>query len=69
MELQKTNEKFIIYGFYKNKNLGNVILKDFSEKEFYGDLSACKAVITNGGFTLISEALYLKKPVSNPTFM
>jgi uncharacterized protein (TIGR00661 family) len=26
-------------------------------------LSACKAVIANGGFTLISEALYLKKPI------
>ncbi len=62
-ELQKINEKFIVYGFYENKNLGNVILKDISEKEFLKDLASCKAVITNGGFTLISEALYLKKPI------
>lgn len=62
-ELQKINEKFIVYGFYENKNLGNVILKDVGEKEFLKDLASCKAVITNGGFTLISEALYLEKPI------
>ncbi len=62
-ELQKINEKFIVYGFYENKNLGNVILKDKEEKEFLKDLASCKAVIVNGGFTLISEALYLKKPL------
>jgi len=61
--LQKIDEKFIVYGFYKYKNLGNVILKDRKEKEFLKDLSSCKAVITNGGFTLITEALYLKKPI------
>lgn len=26
-------------------------------------MSNAKAVITNGGFTLISEAIYLKKPI------
>ena len=62
-ELQKINEKFIVYGFYENKNIGNVMLKDAREKEFLKDLASCKAIITNGGFTLISEALYLKKPI------
>lgn len=62
-ELKKINEKFIVYGFYESKNLGNVTLKDISEKEFLKDLESCKAVITNGGFTLITEALYLKKPI------
>lgn len=61
--LQKINEKFIVYGFNSYKKLGNVTLKDISEKEFLEDLKSCKAVITNGGFMLISEALYLKKPV------
>jgi|TARA_Y100000031_G_C8218191_1_gene384536 uncharacterized protein (TIGR00661 family) len=62
-ELQKIKQKFIVYGFDRNKSLGNVILKGANEKEFLKDLSSCKAVITNGGFTLISEALYLKKPI------
>lgn len=62
-ELEKINERFIVYGFGKNKSLGNVIFKNTNEKEFLKDLASCKAVITNGGFTLISEALYLKKPI------
>ena len=62
-ELRKINEKFFVYGFEEDKNLGNVILKNFNEKEFLQDLNSCKAVITNGGFMLISEALYLKKPI------
>jgi uncharacterized protein (TIGR00661 family) len=62
-ELKKVNEKFIVYGFNIKKTVGNVTLKEFSEDEFLKDLGSSKAVITNGGFTLISEALYLKKPV------
>jgi uncharacterized protein (TIGR00661 family) len=38
-------------------------LKNFSEEEFLNDLSKAKAVILNGGFTLMSEAIYLKKPI------
>ena len=37
--------------------------RKFNEDKFFGDLGSCKAVIANGGFTLISEAIYLKKPV------
>lgn len=62
-ELQKINQKFIVYGFHENKNLGNVVLKDFSENGFLNDLKSCKAVITNGGFNVITESLYLKKPI------
>lgn len=62
-ELQKINEKFVVYGFNCNKKLGNAVLKETSEKGFLKDLSSCKAVITNGGFSLITEALHLKKPV------
>ncbi len=61
--LKSTNEKYIIYGFNKAKVDKNLIFKKPSKKEFSKDLASCKAVITNGGFTLISEALYLKKPV------
>lgn len=61
--LKTLNEKFIVYGFDKNIIDGNIIFKRFNEDEFYNDIANAKAVITNGGFTLISEALYLRKPI------
>ena len=57
------NEKFIVYGFNKDKIDGNLTYKLFNEDEFYDDLSSAKAVICNGGFTFISEAIHLKKPI------
>lgn len=57
------NEKFIVYGFNKNKTDGNLTYKEFNEDVFYDDLASSKAVICNGGFTFISEAIYLKKPI------
>ena len=56
-------EKFIVYGLHKEKKDGNVELKNFNEENFMNELASAKAVITNGGFTLISEALHLGKPV------
>ena len=57
------DEKFIVYGFNKNEEDGNLTYKEFNEDEFYDDLASSKAVICNGGFTFISEAIYLKKPI------
>ena len=57
------SEKFIIYGFNKNETDSNLIYKEFNEDEFYDDLASSKAVICNGGFTFISEAIHLKKPI------
>ena len=57
------NEKFIVYGFNKNEVDGNLHFKLFNENEFYDDLASAKAVICNGGFTFISEAIHLKKPI------
>ena len=56
-------ETFRVYGFNKTENHGNVQLRNFSEQGFIDDLSSAKAVITNGGFSLISEAIYLHKPI------
>lgn len=61
--LKNINEKFVIYGFDTEKTEGNLRFKKFNEEEFFKDFESCKAVITNGGFTLISEAIYLGKPV------
>jgi uncharacterized protein (TIGR00661 family) len=61
--LKSFGEKFVIYGFDLDKKDGNLEFKPFNESEFFEDIQNSRAVITNGGFTLISEALYLKKPV------
>lgn len=61
--LKKIDETFVIYGFDKDMVDENLIFKRFNDNEFYNDFATCKAVIVNGGFTAISEALYLKKPI------
>jgi len=61
--LKKIDEKFIVYGFNKNLIDKNLIFKQFNQDELFQDISCAKAVITNGGFNVISEALYLKKPI------
>lgn len=62
-QLKSLNEKFIVYGFNKDEVDENLTYKLFNENEFYNDLASTKAVICNGGFTFISEAISLKKPI------
>lgn len=57
------NEKFIYYGCGEDKQDKNIHYKKFLETEFIQDFITAKAVITNGGFTLIGEAIYLHKPI------
>ena len=47
----------------KNEVDENLTYKEFNEDEFYDDLASAKAVVCNGGFTFISEAITLKKPI------
>ena len=61
--LKNIKDKFIVYGLNKDKNLGNVTLRKFSENGFINDLTNAKGVICNGGFTTLGESLYLMKPV------
>ncbi|QDA59370.1 MJ1255/VC2487 family glycosyltransferase [Hymenobacter jejuensis] len=56
-------QEFRVYGFNKEEGHGNVQLRAFSEQGFIDDLARARAVITNGGFSLISEAVYLHKPI------
>jgi uncharacterized protein (TIGR00661 family) len=60
--LEKINKKFVCYGFDKNEKQGNVTFKKASQEEFLKDLAGCEAIVANAGFTLISEALFLRKP-------
>ncbi len=59
--LKSLQYKFTIYGYDLSKKQSNLIFKK-TGKQFIKDLANCKAVIASAGFTLISEALYLKKP-------
>jgi len=61
--LKTMDEKFIVYGFNEDKKIKNLVYRKFSENKMIKELAGCKAVITNGGFTLISEAIHLGKPV------
>ena len=54
--------RFIAYGFGREGREGNILFKKQALDEFLKDLSSCKAVIANSGFSLLSEAFYLGKP-------
>ncbi len=59
--LKRIPERFTAYGYGEKKSDKNITYKPLGD-HFLKDLSSCKAIIATSGFTLISEALYLKKP-------
>lgn len=61
--LKTINCKFIIYGFNISKREGNLLFRKFDDKKILKDMQGCKAVIANGGYSLISEAVSLHKPI------
>ena len=65
IQLLKDNpdKEFIIYGFHMDKREDNLLFRKFNEKQLYDDFKSAKCVITNGGFSFITEALQLEKPV------
>ncbi len=55
-------ESFLVYGHDRSDQAGNVTFRPFSKDGFLRDLAAAKAVMATAGFTLMSEALFLRKP-------
>ena len=64
--------KFVVYGMKRpdqsspaaaRQAARNCVVKDFSEEGFVDDLATARAVVCNGGLSLIGEALYLGKPI------
>ena len=55
-------ERFLIYGYNRDEQDGNLHYRPFSQSDFLDDLASAKAVIATAGFTLITEALHLGKP-------
>lgn len=54
---------FVVYGRGQEERVGNVHFRAFDEGRFLEDLASARAVITNGGHTVMAEALYLAKPL------
>ena len=61
--LRAVRARFVVYGLGRDEKLGNVELRAFDEGAFVRDLASARAVIANGGFTAISESVYLGKPI------
>jgi len=60
--LEKIDESFVVYGMDNPRKKENIVFKSTPET-FAQDLNKCKAIISNSGFSVISEAIYLKKPI------
>ena len=60
-------QRFVAYNFQVSgseaRDLPNIEFKDPNIDGFLTDLASAKAVVSTAGFTLISEALYLGKPL------
>jgi len=61
--LKSINAKFVVYGFEKDAVDDNVIFRKTNSDQFFKDFKDCRACIANGGYTFISEAVSLHKPV------
>jgi uncharacterized protein (TIGR00661 family) len=60
--LRSVRQKFVCYGFNREGKDGNLDFRKPALDGFLRDLSGCRAIVANAGFSLISEALYLGKP-------
>jgi uncharacterized protein (TIGR00661 family) len=64
VETMKTiNKQFVVYNSKVNRTEGNIEFKSGTGAHFFKDLARCEAIITTAGLSLISEAIYLKKPI------
>ena len=65
--LAQLDQPFVVYGYRRDITEpvveGNVTYKPFDETGFVADLASSKAVIANGGFTLMGETVHLRKPM------
>lgn len=65
--LAATNIECRIYGMRRGiseeQREGTLRFMPFSETRFIEDLASCRGVIAGGGFTLMGEAVYLRKPM------
>ena len=60
--LKRIRRRFVCYGFDRQDDDGNLVYRKPSLEQFLRDLAGCNAVLATAGFSLISEALHLRKP-------
>ena len=56
-------ERFRVYGAGREGEDGTLAFRPFSRDGFLQDLASSKAVVSTAGFTLMTEALHLGKPM------
>jgi len=61
--LQSIDRKFLVYGFGDRPAASNLTFKPPSVDGFLEDMASARYVVTTGGHSTISEALYFGKPV------
>ena len=65
--LSRSGVECRIYGMRREieeeQREGNLRFRPFSETGFVDDLRTARGVVANGGFTLLGEAVYLRRPV------
>ena len=65
--LQRCGRECRVYGLRRDLSAdqreGNILFRPFDEATFIDDLRTARAVLSGGSFTLMSEALYLHKPM------
>jgi uncharacterized protein (TIGR00661 family) len=54
-------QKFLVYGFNRYEEDGNITFKERSTEGFLGDVASSKGLIASAGFSSISECMYLRK--------
>ena len=66
--LRRLPGRFRVYGMGREGREGKVELRAFSEEGFVEDLRTARAVLANGGFSLMSEAVHLRVPMLSVPF-
>jgi len=65
--LRRCGRECRIYGLRRDlardERDGNLLWRPFSERTFVDDLRTARAVVSGGGFTLMSEAVFLHRPM------
>lgn len=65
--LRRSGRECRVYGLRRDLTAderdGNLLWRPFSETRFVEDLRTARGVVSGGGFTLMSEAVYLHKPM------
>lgn len=65
--LRRSEHECRVYGVRRDLDVdlvdGSLVFRPFSEPGFLEDLRTARAVIAGGGFSLLSESVYLHKPV------